>query len=144
VLTFNEKGEPVFGGPYISFREDSVKKPTQFRFNIEYKKEAATTFNYDPEKDMIVFDHLMPEGDEPERKDSYIPDGDFEGFKWKDGQWVHIEKIFHFQLKDGEFPTEEKMLDDAGQINEQKLIDQSEKNRLKKVKEKPQAKKSGE
>jgi len=128
VLTFNENGEPQFGGPYISFQQDSVKKRTQYRFNIEYKKEAPTHFNYDPEMDMIVFDHLSPEGDQPEKKDTYIPDGDFEAFKWQEGRWEHIEKVFNFKLKDGEFPQEEKVLDDAGNSNEQKLMEQSQKN----------------
>ncbi|MES1160297.1 MAG: hypothetical protein ABUM51_06055 [Bacteroidota bacterium] len=135
VLTFSQQGEPLFGGPYFSFQDDSVRKPNQFRFNIEYKKEAATRFNYDPDMDMVLFDHLVPEGDEPLRKDSYIPDGDFEGFKWKDGYWVHVEKkIFDFKLKDGGFPMEEKMLDESGNVNEQKLMEQSQKNVEKKPK----------
>ena len=25
VLTFNEQGQPVFGGPYFSFKNDSAK-----------------------------------------------------------------------------------------------------------------------
>ena len=101
----------------------------QYRFNIEYKKDAATRFNYDPQMDLVLYDHLVPEGDDPKRKDSYIPDGDFEGFKWKDGMWVHIEKqIFNFKLKDGQFPQEQKMMDEGGGINEQKLQEQSEKN----------------
>ncbi len=134
VLTFNPAGEPVFGGPFISFREDTakVKKQVMNRFNIEYKKEASTTFNYDPAMDMIVFDELIPEADEPDKKDTYVPDGDFEGFKWKDGQWVHVQKVFDFKLKDGEFPQDEKILDDSGSPNEQKLLHQSEKNMQKK------------
>jgi len=130
VLTFSRNnGEPIFGGPYISFDEDSVRKRPQFRFNIEYKKDASTRFNYDPQLDMIVFDHLVPEGEDPNRKDSYIPDGDFEGFKWRDGQWVHVEKqLFTFKLKDGQFPQEAKMFDDNGGVDEQKLQEQSEKN----------------
>jgi hypothetical protein len=144
VLTFTPQGEPAFGGPYFSFQEDSVRKPNQYRFNIEYKKEAATRFNYDPEMDMVLFDHLVPEGDEPLRKDSYIPDGDFEGFKWKDGHWVHIEKkIFDFKLKDGSFPMDEKMLDESGNANEQKLMEQSEKNVQKAPKTKTPPKKTG-
>jgi len=130
VLTFSRSnGEPIFGGPYFSFQEDSVRRPLQYRFNIEYKKDAATRFNYDPQMDMIMYDHLVPEGDEPNRKDSYIPDGDFEGFKWQDGMWVHVEKkIFEFKLKDGQFPQEQKVRDEGGGINEQKLQEQSEKN----------------
>src|SRR5215831_8631626 len=44
VLHFNENGEPVFGGPFFSFQNDTAKKPVQARFNIEYKKEAKTFF----------------------------------------------------------------------------------------------------
>lgn len=128
VLHFNERGEPVFGGSMISFKEDSVKKPVQSRFNIEYKKEAKTFFNYDPEKDLIVFDHLISETNEPERKSTYIPDGDFEAFKWQNGQWVHVPRLeFAMKLKDGQFPTESTILDDAGNANEERLEEASRK-----------------
>ncbi len=134
ILTFNNNGDPIFGGPYISFRDDSAKssKKPVLRFGIEYKKEAASTFNYDPSLDMIVFDQLISESDEPDNKETYVPDGDFEGFKWQDGLWVHIPQLFDFKLKDGEFPQEQKILDDAGTTNEQKLSEQSEKNHQKK------------
>ena len=134
VLTFNERGEPVFGGPYFSFKDDSVKKSKQttVRFNIEYKKEANTTFNYDPEMDMIVYDELISESEEPDRKATLVPDGDFEGFKWQDGQWLHVPKVFNFVLKDGQFPQDEKILDESGGANEQKLMEQSDKNVQKK------------
>jgi hypothetical protein len=133
VLTFNEQGEPQFGGPFISFAQDSVQKPVQYRFDIEYKKEAATRFNYDPDMDMIVYDHLVPEGDHPEQKDSYVPDGDFEAFQWKGGHWVHVQKgLFTMKLKDGEAPQEAKVLDDQGNINEKQLQEASEKNAKKK------------
>jgi hypothetical protein len=136
VLTFDEEGKPQFGGPYFSFQDDSVPKKVKdsvrkapiFRYSMEYKKESATHFNYDPEMDMVVFDHLVPEGDEPEKKETYVPDGDFEGFRWKEGRWVHVEKIFNFKLKDGDFPMDEKILDDAGNANEQQLMEQTQKN----------------
>ena len=128
VLSFNANGEPIFGGPFISFKEDSLKKPVQSRFAIEYKKEAGTVFNYNPELDMIVFDHLISETDQPEKKDTYIPDGDFEGFKWVNGQWVHVYKIFDFKLEDGAFPKEATILDDAGNIDEKKLEEASQRN----------------
>lgn len=137
ILTFNNNGEPQFGGPYISFKEDSGKvKPVLNRFNIEYKKEARTTFNYNPELDMIIYDHLMSETEQPERKESYIPDGDFEGFKWKNGQWVHVNQVFNFRLQDGEFPQEQTIRDAEGNIDEKKLQEQSEKN-MKKATKKP-------
>jgi hypothetical protein len=132
VLTFSPEGEPRFGGPYFSFQEDSVRKPTQYRFNIEYKKEAGTRFNYDPSLGLVVFDELISENNEPEKKDTYVPDGDFEAFQWKNGQWVHLQKgVFTQKLKDGDFPREAQILDDQGKINEAELNAQSEKNKKK-------------
>ncbi|HEY4155965.1 MAG TPA: hypothetical protein VGM24_11075 [Puia sp.] len=134
VLSFDENGQPVFGGPYFSFRNDSAKasKKAVLRFNIEYKKEAATTFNYDSTLDMIIYDNLISESNEPTRKDTYVPDGDYEGFKWQNGQWVHVVKVFTTSLKDGQYPQDLKILNDAGGIDENRLRQQSEENRKKK------------
>jgi hypothetical protein len=132
VLTFTPEGEPRFGGPFFSFQEDSVRKPTQDRFNIEYKKEAGTRFNYDPSLDLVVFDELVSESNEPGKKDTYVPDGDFEAFQWKNGKWVHIQTgVFTTKLKDGQFPREAQILDDQGKVNEAQLEAQSEKNKKK-------------
>ncbi len=114
VLTFDQDGQPRFGGNYISFREDTLRKAPQARFWIEYKKDGNARMQYDTEMDMIIYDHLISESNEPAKKYTYIPDGDYEGFKWVDGQWVHIEKVFTQKLKDGEAPvivplTEDKM-----------------------------------
>ncbi|HEY0676870.1 MAG TPA: hypothetical protein VGD17_01245 [Chitinophagaceae bacterium] len=128
VLSFNENGEPVFGGPFISITDSSAKVKVLPRFNIEYKKEAKTFFNYDPELDMIVYDHLISESNEPDRRETFIPDGDFQGFKWQNGQWVHVDKVFNFQLKDGQFPMDEKLLDDSGKPDEEKLQKASDRN----------------
>jgi hypothetical protein len=148
VMHFNEQGKPVFGGRYFNFKNDTVKRPDQYRFGIEYKKEAKTFFNYDPEKDMIIFDHLVSESDEPERKSTFIPVGEFEAFQWQNGQWVHLPNVdFEFRLKDGEFPREATIYDDAGNVNEQALEEASRKNMEKakekdKDKEKPPVKKT--
>ena len=48
VLTFNN-GKPTFGGPFFSFEEDSLPKPVQSRFSIEYKKEGNGSIKYDDE-----------------------------------------------------------------------------------------------
>lgn len=134
VLSFDERGEPVFGGPFISYKQDSATTARVLpRFSIEYKKEAKTFFNYDPELDMIVFDHLISETQDPGRRDTYIPDGDFEAFKWENGRWVHVEKVFNFQLKDGAFPMEEKLFDDDGNADEDRLQKSSDKNVEKKT-----------
>lgn len=132
VLTFTPEGEPRFGGPYFSFANDSVPKPTQYRFNIQYKKEAGTRFNYDPSLDLVVFDELISETNQPQNKDTYVPDGDFEAFEWKDGKWLHLQKgIVTIKLKDGDFPREAEILNDQGKANEEVLEAQSERNKKK-------------
>jgi hypothetical protein len=134
VLTFNEQGQPVFGGPYFSFKNDSAKasKNQTVRFFIEYKKEASTSFNYDSTLDMIIYDHLISETDEPNRKETYVPDGDYEGFVWQNGQWLHVNKVFNTSLQDNQFPVDKKILNDAGGIDEDVLRQQSDKNSKKK------------
>lgn len=141
VLHFNDQGKPVFGGPLISFREDSVKRPVQARFSIEFKKEARAFFNYDPEMDMIIVDHLISESDEPQKKWTYVPDGDYEAFKWQNGQWVHVNKLFSQMQQDGDFPKEAMILDDAGVADEKKLEEASRRNMDREKKPVPTPKK---
>lgn len=149
VLSFDPNtGEPVFGGPFFMVQPDSLKKPKlQYRFNIEYKKEASTTFNYNPEMDLVIFDHLISESDEANRPETYVPDGDFEGFQWKDGKWIQVKKVFtdvpdEFKKIDpllGNAPLEDAIRDRDGNIDEKKLEERTQKN-LDKAKEKEKAK----
>lgn len=135
VLTFNDQGKPQFGGRYFNYPNDTIKAPQPaYRFLLEYKKDAAARINYDPEMDLIVFDHLISESKDPTKKYTLVPDGDHEGFKWKDGKWIYIEKVFNYKLQDGQFPMEAPIKDASGKSNEEKLIEQSEKN-MKKAEE---------
>ncbi len=132
VLSFNNRHEPEFGGPFFSFEEDSLVKPTVYRYGIEYKKEARILMNYQPELNMILVDHLISETGEPDFPWTYVPDGDYEGFKWQNGKWVHIDKVFTFKLEDGQAPVENPILDPAGKVDEKKLEEKSESNKTKK------------
>lgn len=104
VLSFDAKGNPVFGGQFFSFDQDTIKKPVQSRFNIEYKKNGNARIVYDDDLDILIYDHLISESNEPAKKYTYIPDGDYEGFKWVNGKWQHIEKVFNQKLEDGQAP----------------------------------------
>ncbi|MBV8251629.1 MAG: hypothetical protein JO154_03400 [Chitinophaga sp.] len=110
MLTF-KNGQPVFGGPFFSFSQDSVKQPTRNRFILEYKKESSISLNYNKEKDMIIFDHLISESNEPEKKFTLVSDMDYEGFKWMMGQWIHVEKIFHDAIPLGQGPPVPQPMD---------------------------------
>jgi hypothetical protein len=129
VLTFDAKNEPVFGGPYFSFEKDSVKRAPQFRFSLEYKKEARTILKYDQESKLIIVDHLISETDEPENKWSYVPDGDYEAFKWQNGKWLHIDKLYNYKLQEGQAPVEEPLMDIKGNKDEKKLKEKSDQNK---------------
>ncbi len=120
VLTFKD-GEPVFGGPYFSFQNNSLHKGQIDRYVMEYKKNASPKLSFDNDMDIIIYEHLISETGEPQKKYTYIPDGDYEGLKWKDGKWVHIEKIFNQITPEGHEPVPQPVLDEKGNIDESKL-----------------------
>lgn len=115
VLSFNN-GEPVFGGRYFSFEKDTVARGGVNRYVMEYKKEAGARLTYDPDMDMIVFEHLISETNEPNKKWTLVGDGDYEGFTWVNGKWVHVEKIFHYVTPEGKEPVPKPMRDAQGNI----------------------------
>ena len=129
VLTFNEKNEPLFGGPFFSYEKDSVPKPPQYRYNIEFKKGARVLVNYIDDLQMILVDHLVSENDDPDHQWTFVPDGDQEGFKWENGKWMHIDKVFTFKLQDGQAPVGDPLLDPKGNRNETKLQEKTDKNK---------------
>lgn len=138
VLTFNEKNEPMFGGPLFSYEQDSIKKAPQNRFGLEYKKDARVLANFIEEVNMILVDHLISESDEPDNKWTMVPDGDNEGFKWENGKWVHVDKAFDFKIDMkgvdpylGKPPVGEPILDNKGNRDDKKLQEKSEKNKTK-------------
>ena len=137
VLSFNEKNEPVFGGPFFSFEKDSVPKPPKYRIGLEFKKGARVLVNYIEDLGIILVDHLISESDQPELAWTYVPDGDQEGFKWENGKWMHIDKVFTLKLEDGQAPVGDPLMDPKGNKNEQKLQEKTDKNKAKEGKRIP-------
>lgn len=122
VLTF-KKGEPWFGGKYFMFDEKNRPVLTGSRYIMEYKKNAGARLTYDKDLDMIIAEHLESETGEPKKKWTYIPDGDYEGFKWTDGRWVHVEKVFDQVTPEGKEPVPSPLKDDKGKTFEEQLND---------------------
>ena len=122
VLSFSND-EPVFGGRYFSFIEDTVFKSASSRYVMEYKKAAGARLAYDQDLQMIIVEHLVSETGEEKKKYTFIPDGDYEGFKWKNGQWVHVEKVFHQVTAEGKAPMPSPVKDAMGNTEEDKLKD---------------------
>ncbi len=132
ILTFNEAGAPVFGGPFFNYKTGDEKPDLlQARFCLEYKKDARARLTYDRDMDMIMYDHLVSESNEPSDKSTMVPDGDYQGFKWANGKWQQVDKVFDFKLQDGQAPVPVPLKDASGKSDENKLLEQSEKNRQK-------------
>ena len=70
---------------------------------------------------MIIFEHLESESSEPTKKWTFIPDGDYEGFKWKNGKWIHVNKVFNQVTPEGKEPIPNPIKDLNGKTIEQKL-----------------------
>lgn len=126
VLTFVDN-KPVFGGSFFSYPDSSMRDGDK-RLIMEYKKNSGPRLVYDEDQDMIIYEHLVSESNEPLKKYTYIGDGDYEGLKWKDGKWVHVNKVYNQQLKDGEAPLPDPLRDDKGKVNEERLKDNRIKN----------------
>lgn len=110
VLSFDSNNKPVFGeAPFFNFSKDVKPQQAKARFDIEYKKNGNGSIRYDDELKLIIFDHLVSENNQPDKKYTFIPDGDYEGFKWENGRWIHIDKVFDFALEDGQAPVEKPL-----------------------------------
>jgi len=127
ILTFNND-QPVFGGGYFSIPDNDLVKKYPARFIMEYKRYASPRLTYDTSLKMIIYEHLISETGEPQKKYTYIPDGDYEGLVWRDGKWVHINKVFTQTTPEGQEPVPQPVLDDKGNIDETKLSNRSPEN----------------
>jgi hypothetical protein len=127
-LTFNHMGEPRFGGHYFAVPHDSILRKGSMRFLLEYKKDGRARINYDEVDSMIVIDHLISETGEPEKRYTLIPGGDYDAFKWVNGKWQYIDKLFMEQRGDGNEPRPMTILDNEGNADEEALMKQTEKN----------------
>lgn len=94
ILTFPE-GKPRFGGRNFVIDNTKGYNSRIARYIMEFSKDASPRLTYDPDMDMIVMEHLVSNSGDPAKKWTLIPDGDYEGFKWMNGKWVYINKIFH-------------------------------------------------
>lgn len=119
VLTF-VNGEPVFGGRYFNFDKDA-KKSSINRYVMEYKKDGGPRLTWDEDLKMIIMEHLESETNEPNKKWTYVPDGDYEAFKWQNGKWVHIDKLFTQVTELGKEPVPAPVKDAEGNTIEANL-----------------------
>ena len=104
VLSFVD-GKPLFGGRYFNVPNNSLVVKNPARYIMEFKKEGSPRLTFDESLNMIVMEHLVSESGEPNKKWTLIPDGDYEGFKWANGKWVYVNKIFNEITPEGKAPV---------------------------------------
>ncbi len=88
VLSFKDD-KPVLGMPVF----DGNGK-TRNRVVFEYTRQASMLLHYVPDRNLIVFDHLVPP--DPKLKNqraSYGPDLSYDGYKKKNGRWVFVDNL---------------------------------------------------
>ena len=120
VLHFQD-GKPAFGAPVFVRGEDSKSHPQEkLRVIYEYYAGATVKMNYDEVHEVVLFDHL--EEMNTAKGPQMIPDGTYEAYQLQEGNWVHVEKMFHFKLKDGEAPREQPVFSDEVKRKERKDI----------------------
>jgi hypothetical protein len=94
VLSFSS-GEPLFGAPVFAHADGTTKN----RILRQYAAEASTRCNYDPDLNLVIFDHLIELSGTYGEGPNYYPDGSYEGYKLQKGSWIHVDKVFN-QISD--------------------------------------------
>ncbi len=103
VLRLTPQG-PVFGAPVFGVRSPDTRAQA-VRFVLEYKKDVQVSLNWNEEQQAIVFDHLESETNDPSRRYTYVPSGQYDGFKWNGSQWVFVPDLIPITiLREGEQP----------------------------------------
>lgn len=142
ILTFNEQGEPVFGGDYFRIPFGENFSPKSRRYLMEYKTGARARLNFDEIEDMVIMDYLISESNEPQKRYTLVPGGDYSGLNWNNGGWELIPRLQTDMLGDGNEPRPALILNADGTANESVLQKISEKN-MKQSEEKESEKKKG-
>ena len=127
-LTFNEKDEPVFGGDYFRIPYSATYTENSRRYLMEYKTGSRARLNFDDEDGMVIMDHLISESNEPDRRYTLVPGGDYSGLKWEKDAWIYIPRLATEMRGDGNEPRPSLILNDDGTANEDVLQRQSDKN----------------
>lgn len=99
---------PVFGAPVFLLPDARGQRLVpKSRMILEYKKAAQVSLNYDAAKGMIMFNRLMSEINDPNRKNTYIPTGQTDGLRLENGQYMFVKDAIQvLKLQDGQAPID--------------------------------------
>jgi hypothetical protein len=86
------ENKPVFGAPIFP-RVNADSSWIPLRFILSYTAESTIKLNYDPQLDLIVFDHLTPLAVKPGQPEIMVSDGSYEAFKIHPDRLEYIEML---------------------------------------------------
>jgi hypothetical protein len=97
---------PVFGAPIFNVRLEPGQRRVN-RFVLEYKKDAQASMNWDKELNAIFFDRLVSSMNDPNRKYTFVPSGQYDGLRWGNNEhWNFVADLIPLlQMKDGDAPA---------------------------------------
>ncbi len=113
-------GKPVFGNKLFVMENSNGYQKEMARYILEYKKEAAARLTFDEDLGAVVFDELSSESDTPNKKWTLVPDGEYNGFLWKNGKWVMTTNLFA-GAPPKKYSAEKTIRDAKGTIDETKM-----------------------
>ena len=119
VLQF-KNGKPVFGNKLFVMENSNEYQKQMARYILEYKKEAAARLTFDEDLGAVVFDELTSESNTPNKKWTLVPDGEYNGFVWKNGKWVLTTNLFT-GAPPKKYSAERTIRDVKGTIDETKM-----------------------
>jgi hypothetical protein len=97
----------VLGAPVFNLASENFKGRGVNRFILEYKKDVQVSMNWDAEKQVIIFDNLVSQMNDPNRKYTFVPSGQYDGLRWDGQRWNYLRDLIPVTiLKDGEAPSE--------------------------------------
>ena len=101
-----DAGGVTFGAPIFGVASENFPGQRINRFILEYKKEVHPGMNWDEERKVIIFDKLVSQVNDPSRKYTYVPSGQYDGFRWDNDTWNYLRDLIPVTiLKDGEAPA---------------------------------------
>ncbi len=98
--------QATFGAPAFNVMSQTNPNERINRFIIEYKKGVVASMNWDADLNAIIFDKLVSQVNDPNRKYTFIPSGQYDGFRWTGNQWSYVEDLVPVvPLEDGKPPA---------------------------------------
>jgi hypothetical protein len=105
VFGFDGQGRGIFGAPLFN-TIDGTRRNKNMRFILNYQKNAKVSLNFDEEKEMIIFDHCESSVGDMAKKNTYVPDGTYDGLKWDGRNWnMYTNVIEIMDLKQNNAPV---------------------------------------